>query len=137
MDNYTPGSKSYLPCIFVGISNYNSTPKELGWNAKYVEGLIEFEILANNPSDRKRLSDLCYNLENDSFVVYDINSSPKALNINGELINNVDYRKLSLTYPLCLGTFSENGTVSKSQAYYPLHYGKVRIGFEIPIHPKN
>lgn len=92
--------KAYLPCFAIGLDSYKTIKGyTLGSRSKDTEGIIRFDIFADNPSNRKRITDLVYMLENKSFKLYDLNLVPRPLDYKGQLISGMlDWKNLSENY---------------------------------------
>lgn len=136
VDNVANFAKSNLPAIFVGIQNYTSDPLELGSRSKWVTATINFDIFATNPSDRKKLSDICYLLESKSFHTYNINSAPRPLTASGTTHSNTKtWPELVNNYGNNTARFKESARLIKNNIQSgPIKHCQVTIGLEIPVY---
>lgn len=136
IDSVANFAKSNLPAIFVDVSSYDSRPLEIGSRAKWTTARINFNIFATNPSDRKKISDLCYNLEDKSFITYNINSVARPLTTSGTISNN------AMTWPQMVSNYGNNKAsflnnaqmIKNNNQNTPIKHSQVSIGIEIPVY---
>jgi hypothetical protein len=137
IDNTNPKNRVYLPSIFIYLKDYSSDGFEIGSRGKVVQADIEFDIFTQSTQDRKRLTDLCYWLEEKSIGTYNINNSPKPLTISGTLNSNrLEYPQLVSQYYYKNARFSENFSITKNtNVSLPIQNVTVKGTFEIPLYP--
>jgi hypothetical protein len=124
-----------LPCVIVGVAGYNSKPLEIGSRSKWSQARISFDIFSTNASDRKRLSNLIYMLEDKSFKAYDIKQSSGIFLMNGGLANYAKtFPQLASSNPKNDLKFMRDARVSKSDKYLPLSYCNVTLSVESPVY---
>lgn len=135
-------SQLYLPAIVIMVEGYETIRgTQLGSRGRHISAGISFNIFADSPSNRKRLTDICYYLENKYLELYDPNIAPKPLNYRGELINPLAYwPNLSENYKLHPGSarFDENAKVTKisTRNNIPIFKSVVRMGLNLDVYPK-
>lgn len=126
---------SQLPCVIVNLAGYNSKALEIGSRAKMNSAKISFDIFSREASDRKRLSNLIYMLEDKSFKSYDIKRASGHLNTNGSLsIHAKTYPELCTAFSKPDIKFMRDARLVKSDKYLPLGYANVSISVESPIY---
>ena len=135
------GAKAYMPCIILELANYRTIKGlQIGSRAKVVNANLELNIFADSPANRKRLTDICYLLENQAFNLFDVNTIPSPLNNNGELINpDSDWKTLSTDYRIDqdIARFAQNARVQKIRSgIVPIFRSRVRISLEIDVAPR-
>jgi hypothetical protein len=137
IDNTNPRSRVYLPSIFIYLKNLGSSPVEIGSRAKYVEAEIEFDIFTQSSQDRKRLTDICFWLEEKSIGTFNVNNAPKPLSISGTLNSNrLLYNDLINQYYYRTCRFGDNFTITRNtNLVLPIQNVTVRGTFEIPLYP--
>lgn len=135
-------SKLYMPAIVVDVVDYQTIRgSQLGSRGKHTAVNISFNIFADSPSNRKRLTDICYLLESKYLELFDPKIAPKPLNHLGELINpDASWPNLSENYKLYPGSarFDEKARVFKIKTKHniPIFKSIVKIGLELDVYPK-
>lgn len=130
--------KAYLPAIFVRIAESKTDRGlELGSRAKLARLETEFHIFAANPYELRKLSDICYMLEEKGITLYDIQGAPKPLDYYGRIVNQTGtYPVLTNVYGTGFGYFQGDAVTFKaSNNQVPLHYGRVSIGLLVETYP--
>jgi len=137
--NYDIQERAYLPAIFVGINTMRTLRGiELGGHGKVAEINIEFNLLSANPSDNRKLTDICYMMENKTIQMYNLKTAPRPLNISGSINNG------ALTFPAMVSgypannysRFFENSKYQKlKHSPLPVYHSKVTVGLECNVFP--
>lgn len=135
---YDYAYKAYLPAIFIQLAE-GTTDRglELGSRGKLARMETEFHIFSNNGYELRKLSDLCYMLENKGITLYDVKNSPKPLDYYGRLVNQTGtYPVLTSVYGTGFGYFDEDAVKFKaSNNQVPLYYGRVSISLLVETYP--
>lgn len=136
LDGMKFANKAYLPAIFVSTNINGSVPIEIGSRSKMAKADIEFHVFAVNPSDRKKATDLCYNMEEKSIIVFNLNTIPHPLTVSGTIYpSSFIYPYLQNNYSNGVARFGGNAKVLKrSDVVLPIQYGKVSIPIECPVY---
>lgn len=132
----------YLPSIVVRVDGYETIRgSQMGSRGRHISANLSFNIFADSPSNRKRLTDICYYLENKYLELFDPDIAPKPLNYKGELINPDAYwPNLTENYKLKPGSarFAEDARVAKinTKNNIPIFKGMVRMSMNLDVYPK-
>lgn len=134
IDNISNPYKAYLPAIFVSVSNYKSQGMEIGSRSKYATATINFDIFTTNHSDRKKLSDICFMMEEKTFPTYNVNEAPQPLNSSGMIYpSSMIWPQLTNNYPMRYARFDGSAILYKNYTYLPIQYAQIKIGLELPV----
>lgn len=135
---YSNEETIYLPAIIIGIESYETVRGlELGSRAKVSHIGIEFDILAGNDFERKKLLDICYFLETKGLPLYNISTAPKPLLSNGALSSGAKtWPMLVSGYSVGNAMFNENAKIEKvKRSTLPVKHGKAFITLEADVFP--
>lgn len=136
--NYTSKELAYIPAVFVQVNNMDTIRGvSLGTRGKVSLAEIQFDVFANNPSERDKIVDILYMLETKGFKLYDVQRSPKPLNVSGQIQNQyASWPYLSENYTWGIGRFAENASSTKiRQNILPIYHTRLRIGLELEVYP--
>jgi hypothetical protein len=130
--------KAYLPAIFIGIEGFRTVKGvELGSRAKVSNFNIEFNIIASNSYELKKLIDICYFLETKTIPLYDWRTTPRPLNSRGELIYPTgNWKTLTENYLMARARFNEDFAVTKIRnSKLPISRARARISLQTDLFP--
>jgi len=129
--------KGYLPAICVAVDSLTTDRGiELGGRGKYTNVGIQFDIIANNSYEVKKLADICYMMETKTFPLYNIQTSPKPLNISGQLTSQANtWPNLVTGHLLGHARFEEDARMQRINPAIPTNFRRVFISLQIPVFP--
>lgn len=130
--------KAYLPCVFVKVKGYNTVKGyELGSRAKESNVQMQFDVVAENSADDRKLSDIFYMMETKNVPFYDIQRAPTPLLSRGQLSpSGLTWPNLISQYSLSTApTFEEDANVVKLNRALPIYHSRVTISLNMNLYP--
>lgn len=145
-ETYTPGSgndsmpselRSFLPAVFVDVTQSNGSPFQLGDINNLQNYTVSFDILAENAALHDTLVDSTLSLASQGTKLFDVNKAVEnkklPLNYKGELENKITTDQLYALYPWKTGRFDNNPVEIEGYTALPLYKSTVTIDFEIVL----
>ncbi len=133
IDNLPSNHRAFLPAVFVGLEKYSSVGMEQGSRNKITTATISFNIFAGNASDRRKLTDICFMLEEKAFSTFKYGVAPSQLSISGTIYpSSMTFPQLVANYTGPLARFTGDAVLVKNYMHLPIQYAQIKVGLEIP-----
>ena len=130
-------NKFSLPAVFIGVSKMTTTPIGLGSRDRYANATLNIDIFCENPSDKKKISDIFYAATEKSFKPYDVNRAILPISASGTLQNPAyTFPDLVKNYPhnYPFARFSDDFILSNDNSMnLPIQHSNVRMIIEFPV----
>lgn len=131
---------AYLPAVFVGLNGYRTLRgTHLGNRTKLIRAEMEFNVLANNAMEAKKIADFCHLLEEKHITAYDPNTAIKPLDYEGRLVNPTGtWVYLTNNYPYTNPGihFSSDARIQRIRSeLLPIYRYKITVGLEMDVFP--
>ena len=145
-ENYVPGSgndalptelRSFLPAVFVDVTQSNAEPFQLGDITNMQHYTVLLDVIAEDPALHDTLVDSALSLASQGIKMFDVNqvvqNKQLPLNYKGELENATTSDALYASYPWKTGRFDNNPIEIEGYTALPLYKSTVTIDFEIVL----
>jgi hypothetical protein len=143
-ENYTPGSgvdsipnelRSFMPAIFIDVSQSNGDPLQLGDINKLQNFSIALDIVSEDPGLHDTIVDATLALAGQGVKMFDVDKAIEnrkyPLDYKGQVENRISADQLYALYPWKTGRFDYNPTEIEGYTALPIYKSTVVFDFEI------